>query len=75
MNHRATWGAVLLALMATGPAAPAQAQTQVYAALDPRGSFPAVERVPLAARLPTLAGKRIHIVMSWPRGSGMDQVA
>lgn len=47
----------------------------VYAALDPRGSFPVVQRVPLAARLPTLAGKRITIVMSWPTGSGLDQVA
>jgi len=55
--------------------APAWVQAQSYAALDPRGSFPAVERVPLAPRLSSLADKRIAIVMSWPSGSGMDQVA
>jgi hypothetical protein len=79
MNHRSTWAAFMLALTAAGIAAPAQAQSQAqaptYAVLDPRGSFPAVERVPLATRLPSLAGKRIYIVMSWPSGSGMDQVA
>jgi hypothetical protein len=76
MNCRATWAIFLLpALAAACIAAPAKAQAPAYAALDPRGSFPAVERVPLAARLPSLAGKRIYIVMSWPRGSGMDQVA
>lgn len=75
MNHRATWVAIVLASLATGSATPAQAQAPTYAALDPRGSFPAVERVPLAPRLPTLAGKRIYVVMSWPSGSGMDQVA
>ena len=74
MNKRANWAALLLTLLAAGVAAPA-AQAPVYAALDPRGSFPAVERVPLAARLPALEGKRIYIVMSWPSGSGMDQVA
>ena len=78
MNYRATWATVMLALMAlmaATVAAPANAQAPAYAALDPRGSFPAVERVPLATRLTTLAGKRIYIVMSWPSGSGMDQVA
>ncbi len=76
MTCRATWAILLLpALAAACIAAPAKAQAPAYAALDPRGSFPAVERVPLAARLPSLAGKRIYIVMSWPRGSGMDQVA
>jgi hypothetical protein len=77
MHHRSIWSAFMLALTAAGIAAPAQAQSPatVYAALDPRGSFPAVERVPLATRLPSLAGKRIYIVMSWPSGSGMDQVA
>ena len=75
MNKRAIWAAMGFALMAAGFAAPAKAQAPVYAALDPRGSYPAVERVPLATRLPSLAGKRIYIVMSWPSGSGMDQVA
>ncbi len=62
-------------LLAGSLIASAQDAAPAYTALDPRGSFPAVERVPLAARLPTLAGKRIYIVMSWPSGSGMDQVA
>lgn len=75
MNKRAIWAAMGFALIAAGVAASARAQAPVYAALDPRGSYPAVERVPLAARLPSLAGKRIYIVMSWPSGSGMDQVA
>jgi len=77
MMRRASGVTVLMAQLAAGLGAPAQSQepSQVYAALDPRGSFPAVERVPLAARLPTLAGKRITIVMSWPSGSGLDPVA
>lgn len=62
---------LMMALVHTG----ARAQSAVYAAVDPRGSFPAVERVPLAPRLSSLAGKRITIVMSWPSGSGMDQLA
>jgi hypothetical protein len=75
MNKRAIWVAMGFALMAGGVAAPVTAQAPIYAALDPRGSYPAVERVPLATRLPSLTGKRIFIVMSWPSGSGMDQVA
>ena len=71
---RAALPAVLLVLSLFA-SAPVAAQSPTYAALDPRGSFPAVERVPLAPRLSTLEGKRIYIVMSWPNGSGMDQVA
>jgi hypothetical protein len=75
MNKRATWVAMAVWLLAAGFATAARAQSAVYSALDPRGTYPAVERVPLAGRLPTLAGKRIYVVMSWPSGSGMDQVA
>ena len=73
MNKRAVRVAMMVWLLAAGCAAPAIAQ--VYTALDPRGTYPAVDRVPLAGRLPALAGKRIYVVMSWPSGSGMDQVA
>jgi hypothetical protein len=72
---RSIRAAMVVALLAAGCAATAIAQTPVYAALDPRGTYPAVERTPLAARLPSLAGKRIYVVMSWPSGSGMDQIA
>lgn len=77
MDRRTALVALALAITAASTAAPvlAQAQAPVYAALDPRGTFPAVERIPLAPRLTSLAGKRIYIVMSWPTGSGMDQVA
>ena len=71
---RAVLSAALLAL-SMAASVPVAAQTSTYAALDPRGSFPAVQRVPLAPRLATLEGKRIFLVMSWPSGSGMDQVA
>ncbi len=77
MDRRATLGALAAAFTAISASAPAwaQAQTPVYAALDPRGTFPAVERIPLAPRLRSLAGQRIYIIMSWPSGSGLDQVA
>lgn len=75
MIRRATLAALALAFTAINVAAPTRAQTPVYAALDPRGTFPAVERIPLAPRLPSLASRRIYIIMSWPSGSGMDQVA
>jgi hypothetical protein len=75
MSKRAIPAATALAFMLAVLAAPCIAQQPAYAALDPRGSYPAVERVPLAARLPALAGKRIYIVLSWASGSGMDQVA
>jgi hypothetical protein len=75
MNRHSILAAMAFALITAGLATPVAAQAPVYAALDPRGTFPAVERVPLAARLPSLADKRIYIIMSWPSGSGMDQVA
>ena len=70
MNIREIRVTAAFMLMTVGLTVPVQAQAPVYAALDPRGSFPAVERVPLAPRLPSLEGKRIHVVMSWPSGSG-----
>lgn len=75
MNKRVIRAVTAFGLLAASFIAPAMAQAPAYAALDPRGTYPAVERVPLAARLPSLAGKSIYIVMSWPSGSGMDQVA
>ena len=74
MHKRAILAAMALLLLAANGAA-MSAQSPVYTALDPRGTYPAVERVPLASRLTSLAGKRIYLVMSWPSGSGMDQVA
>ena len=44
-----------------------------YSALDPRGTWPTVARIPLAKRLPTLKGKRIHLILSWDQESGFDQ--
>jgi hypothetical protein len=44
-------------------------------ALDPRGTWPAVERIPLSPRLAAIEGKRIYIVMSWPNNSGFQNVA
>jgi hypothetical protein len=73
MNRHVIRAAMVVLMFAANFAAPAHAQ--VYSALDPRGTYPPVERVPLAARLPSLADKRIYIVMSWPNGSGLDQVA
>lgn len=79
MKRHAIGATLALALLTAGIAVPAQAQAQapepVYAALDPRGTLPPVQRVPLAPRLSSLAGKRITIVLSWPAGSGLDQVA
>jgi hypothetical protein len=68
-------GIAMAFAMLSSVATPAGAGAPEYAALDPRGTYPAVERVALSARLPSLAGKRIYIIMSWPSGSGMDQVA
>jgi len=50
------------------------AQAQTIRALDPRGIPPAVERIPLAARLAGIKGARIYIVMSWPVNSAFDSV-
>ncbi len=53
----------------------AAAQEPTYAALDPRGTWPTVARIPLAKRLPTLSGKRIYLIKSWDRESGFDKTA
>jgi hypothetical protein len=46
-----------------------------YSALDPRGTWPTVARIPLAKRLTTLDGKRVYLIMSWDRESGFDRAA
>jgi hypothetical protein len=48
-------------------------QTPIYQALDPRGALPAVDRIPLAARVPNLSGKPIYVIKSWAGNSGFDQ--
>ncbi len=44
-------------------------------ALDPRGAWPDVERIPLNPRLTSVKDQRIYIVMSWPGNSGFNNVA
>jgi hypothetical protein len=46
-----------------------------YSALDPRGTWPTVARIPLVKRLTTLDGKRVYLIMSWDRESGFDRAA
>lgn len=48
-------------------------QEAEYSALDPRGTWPTVERIPLAGRLDTLDGKQVYLIMSWDLGSGFDE--
>jgi len=45
-----------------------------YKALYPCGTWPPVARIPLAPRLPGLAGRLVYIVKSWI-GGGLDDVA
>jgi hypothetical protein len=68
-------GLLATAVLATGAEAAARAPAEpTYAALDPRGEWPDVQRIPLSARLPTLKGKRIYLVKSWPSNSGFVEV-
>ena len=66
----------LAAVLACSPfVAPATAAAQaprepVYAALDPRGDLPDIQRIPLSPRLPDLRGKRVFIINSWENGRG-----
>ncbi len=53
----------------------AVAQAETFQALDPRGAWPAVDRIPLSPRLAAIEGARIYIVMSWPNNSGFENVA
>lgn len=48
------------------------AEETQYAALDPRGTWPEVARIPLAQRLPTLNDKKIYLIKSWDDESGFD---
>lgn len=54
--------------------APARPAEPAYVALDPRGAWPDVPRIPLAPRLADLKGKRIYLVKSWPSNSGFEGV-
>ncbi len=72
MNKCAIWAAMVVWLLAAGFALPATAQAPVFTALDPRGTYPAVDRVPLAGRL-TIAGRQAHLrghVMAQRLGHG-----
>lgn len=44
----------------------------LFAALDPRGTQPAGDLIPLAPRVPDLNGKLVYIIKSWPQGSGLE---
>lgn len=45
-----------------------------YSVLDPRGTRPAMERIPLSERLPDLTDRTLYIINSWPRpGSGFEE--
>ena len=73
---RASWGYLLepkFLLLALSAAFIASAQSPKYQVLDPRGAWPAVDRVPLAARVSNLNGKRIYVIKSWAANSGFDQ--
>jgi hypothetical protein len=62
-----------MTLLVLAGATVASAQSPSYRVLDPRGAWPAVERIPLAARVGNLAGKRVYVIKSWAGGSGFDQ--
>lgn len=70
--------AVLLGIASIGGTHVALAQDgdasepATYAVLDPRGTVPAVESVPLAARPQDLGGRTIYVIKSWPSGSGFE---
>ncbi len=49
------------------------AQESIYEALDPRASWPEIERIPLTERLDTLEGKTIFLIKSWFDDSGFDE--
>ncbi len=64
---------LVVVLMAVAAGACAM-RSEELKALDPRGFWPAVERIPLTPRLPSVKDQRIYIVMSWPANSGFDTV-
>jgi hypothetical protein len=44
----------------------------LFAALDPRGTQPPGDLIPLAPRVSDLNGKTVYIIKSWPRDSGLE---
>ncbi len=58
-----------------GPARTVPAAGEEIKALDPRGFWPEIQRIPLSPRLASVKQSRIYIVMSWPSNSGFDGVA
>lgn len=44
----------------------------LFAALDPRGTQPPGDLIPLSPRVPDLNGKLVYIIKSWPQGSGLE---
>jgi hypothetical protein len=82
VNFRKTsarWGrgsliaAAVLMAAGTSPTA-AIASGETITVMEPRADVPAVERIPLAARLPSLANRRVAIIKSWPDNSGFDEL-
>lgn len=49
------------------------AQEPSYDALDPRASWPVVDRIPLTERLNQLDGKTIFLIKSWAEDSGFEE--
>ncbi len=72
---RAILMALIACLVLTAPPALAQ-RAPTYAALDPRGDLPNIQRIPLSPRIADLSDKRIYIVQSWDGGrGGFDPIA
>ena len=70
---------IIFALLVCGVSSPVSAQKKVttkkeavFAAMDPRGTQPPGELVPLAPRVSDLNGKTVYIIKSWPRDSGLE---
>lgn len=51
----------------------ASAQEQIFEALDPRATWPEVDRIPLSERLGRLNEKKIFLIKSWLEDSGFDE--
>jgi hypothetical protein len=65
---------VLIAALMAVAAGAGVVRAEEVKALDPRGIWPAVERIPLSPRLSSIKNQRIYIVMSWPSNSGFNNV-
>lgn len=50
------------------------ADTQIYAALNPRASMNDIQQVPLAPRIKDLSCSVIYFVESWPVNSGFEEI-